>query len=929
MDNSPSPDDKSKGAAQSRVRRRNRMITSCLECRRRKLKCDKLHPCTNCNKFSRDCLFLAPALDSVSQQRLNEIKEKMGSLERVLEQDVARKEGRILSTSDKSKRRTSADLPGGEDSSSDDDEAVPEDEKGLEPTPFAVIDASYADDANDDVLDLGIKIGKMRMTERLGGFFRPRLHEEMDLTLSDTANDRRTADEKLSENPQLSDHTSDYLAPGPSYIAPGSGFIFGDVGTKRSLLNFLPAKSAADRLVRNYFENVHYIARVVHWPSFQLHYDNFWTSVLAGLEPPAWQQSLVLAILFAAVASMPDEDVTVIFARPKSTILGNFQTGTEVALSKAQFLRATKLETLQALVIYLIPMCRDQISRAHSVIVGMAARLGECMGLHRDPEETYGLSPVECHVRRIVWFQLCFLDFRTCESQGPRPGIKREDYDTKFPLNINDTDLLLSKPVEAKTAWTDMTVSRIHFECTEMQRVIWYDRIRIEKKKASLTHVLGKIESFRKAMGAKYKPMLDLEVPIQKYAQLLMNLMIQRMHVMVLHRYMNNPTNKVPERLGHLTVQSGLYSVENAVAMERIPELKKWRWYNGAYQQWHIAFLLLSIIFEEPKLPLAERIWAVVDFVFEPDLAVSRTQRARAIIAAMRDRTAVYRDLRRTQIPVSMKDFLDKRRHDSETTALNAKFLPRENGSDAAGVLSQATASATDMKYSGEQSWSFDSAATMYAEPKYLPQNNVGAFAQQFRASLSAPQQAPQSPRVAGTDVLQTPPTQHIDFHSPSDSGTNESWPPLISTDQVSWRTVLGPAPQASPPIQGMQPAQSRQTSSSVGSPFGINSGFPSDQINIPQLQNNNRNDSVMLDIDWVSVALLVELGIWLANRMPLLYRMNGINCFLQTAIPVVLLRRRIRLGWCKVSTLVGPKVYFCVPRYLEKMGAPEWRKVG
>src|ERR1700761_9160725 len=91
---SPSPpdDNKAKGAAQSRVRRRNRMITSCLECRRRKLKCDKLHPCTNCNKFSRECMFLAPALDSVSQQKLNEIKEKMGSLEKVLEQDVARRE---------------------------------------------------------------------------------------------------------------------------------------------------------------------------------------------------------------------------------------------------------------------------------------------------------------------------------------------------------------------------------------------------------------------------------------------------------------------------------------------------------------------------------------------------------------------------------------------------------------------------------------------------------------------------------------------------------------------------------------------------------------------------------------------------------------------------------------------------------------------
>ncbi|OAP65221.1 hypothetical protein AYL99_01193 [Fonsecaea erecta] len=865
-------DEKQKSASQNRVRRRNRMITSCLECRRRKLKCDKLHPCTNCSKFSRDCLFLAPALDSVSQQRLNEIKEKMGSLERVLEQDVARKEGRAATaSSQKSQRRTSADLPGGEDSSSDNEATVPEDEKGLEPTPFAVIDAAYEDDANDDVLDLGIRIGKMRLTERLGGFFRPRLHEEMDITLSEPSNDRRTLDEKLSAMPQLPDHDSDFLAPGPSYIAPGSGFMFAEVGNKRSLINFLPAKTAADILVRNYFENVHFIARVVHWPSFQLHYDNFWTAVLAGLEPPPWQQSIVLSILFSAVASMPESDVTAIFARPKATILGNFQTGTEVALSKAQVLRATKIETLQALVIYLIPMCRDQLSRAHSVIVGMAVRLAECMGLHRDPEVVYGLSPVECHVRRIVWFQLCFLDFRTCESQGPRPGIKREDYDTKFPLNINDADLLVAKPQEAKDKWTDMTMSRIHFECTEMQRVIWYDRIRIEKKRASLTHVLSKVESFRKAMAAKYNPILNIEVPIQKYAQLLMNLMVQRMYVMILHRYLNNASNKVPERLADLTIQSGLLAMENAVAMERIPELRRWKWYNGAYQQWHIAFLLLSVIYAQPTLRDAERIWNVIDFVFEPDLSLSRTQRARTIIAAVRDRTAVYRDLRRIRIPVSMKQGLDKRPQSSEPSAKDQAQTDTTDSLRPSAIASTSPPNTGrgEPRFSADQPWSFDTPTTMYVSAKYLPPAEAGHLTQftspQFpphsarqqspllSQSQSRSQQLPQQtpPR---TDANQTSPGQQIDFNSPSDSGTNDSWPPLITTDQVSWRTVLGPNPHTSPPpaaVHSLPGVVPRQPSSGGGSPFGINSGFPSDQINIPQFQNNNRNDSVMLDIDW------------------------------------------------------------------------------
>lgn len=57
------------------------MITSCLECRRRKLKCNKGDPCTNCTKFGRECVFLAPALDQASQLKLTEIKEKVGSCE--------------------------------------------------------------------------------------------------------------------------------------------------------------------------------------------------------------------------------------------------------------------------------------------------------------------------------------------------------------------------------------------------------------------------------------------------------------------------------------------------------------------------------------------------------------------------------------------------------------------------------------------------------------------------------------------------------------------------------------------------------------------------------------------------------------------------------------------------------------------------------
>ena len=155
-------------AATPRIRRRNRMITSCLECRRRKLKCDKSHPCTNCTKSSRDCLFLAPSLDSASQLKLTEIKEKMGSLERVLEQDVAKKSG-------KRRMASSADA----EAEDVDFAPEPEDEKYLEPSALTVQDAVYDEDADDDLADLGFQMGKMRLTDRIGGFFRPKMAEEV------------------------------------------------------------------------------------------------------------------------------------------------------------------------------------------------------------------------------------------------------------------------------------------------------------------------------------------------------------------------------------------------------------------------------------------------------------------------------------------------------------------------------------------------------------------------------------------------------------------------------------------------------------------------------------------------------------------------------------------------------------------------------
>lgn len=128
-------------------------------------------------RFKRDCLYLAPSLDSHSQAKLADIKEKMGALEKNLEREVAAKAGKAhmgganVTKTATSESHTHVEL--------DEDEDNPEDEDVLEPTPLAALDNTYEDNGDDELMDLGVQMGKMRISERIGGWVRPKLVDEV------------------------------------------------------------------------------------------------------------------------------------------------------------------------------------------------------------------------------------------------------------------------------------------------------------------------------------------------------------------------------------------------------------------------------------------------------------------------------------------------------------------------------------------------------------------------------------------------------------------------------------------------------------------------------------------------------------------------------------------------------------------------------
>ena len=151
---------------------------------------------------------------------------------------------------------------------------------------------------------------------------------------------------------------NDYLGPSTQYVAPSSNFIFGGATANYTLESFLFERPASDRLIEQYFNAVHYMCRVVHRPSFERQYENFWRNRYVTTGPSAIPPSFVavmMAAMLSATVSMSEEQVSE-FApgQSQASLVDHFRRGTEFALSKANFLRTTKLETLQAFVMYLV-----------------------------------------------------------------------------------------------------------------------------------------------------------------------------------------------------------------------------------------------------------------------------------------------------------------------------------------------------------------------------------------------------------------------------------------------------------------------------------------------------------------------------------------------------------------------------------------------
>lgn len=248
---------------------------------------------------------------------------------------------------------------------------------------------------------------------------------------------------------------------------------------------------------------------------------------------------------------------------------------------------------------------------------------------------------------------------KTCEATGPRPQIRQGDYDTKMPLNVDDVDLLAHEPpTEDKNVWTDMTFSRMRFEWSEMRNRTFFAIQAIDRKKASLTSVIVKTQRSIHEMEAKWHPIIDPSEPMQLLAKMVADMGCQSLHMQVLHRYIFNTTQKMPDRLRQLLIEASLSQVETCVAWEQNPAMQDWIWYRGAFNQYHGALLLLIEVYAYPMRKEAARIWRCLDYIFDIPPHLNPKQKAELVLTDLRDRMLQYHQMRKSKVSNQMEQLV-------------------------------------------------------------------------------------------------------------------------------------------------------------------------------------------------------------------------------------------------------------------------------
>jgi hypothetical protein len=379
-------------------------------------------------------------------------------------------------------------------------------------------------------------------------------------------------------------------------------------------VNLHPPADRAFMLWQTYVDRIDPLAKVLHIPNTQRQLITAAASIRSV--PPAFE-SLMFAIYYAAIYATQASSTYMFDERTE--ILARLRSGLEQALSKANFLTAPELFSIQALVIFLI-CARHHEDKTHIwTLLGLTIRLAYKLNLHLEDTDA-DAAPYTTQLRRRLWWQIMTLDALVSEDAGLDPSIYEHNYTTKQPSAINDTDFdtYSSSPPAESPRRTEMLFALQRITITHHSRWILFsarfaanngyiDQSDVDKYNAA--HKLRSLTFLRAELDTRFSNLCEDDVPICRMALCSAQLVLDRMELAV---YLSHATSMSPaSALSGGDDEDGLGGVQDMVPpstqgvalcislvrgiqfLRSDDVLQKWTWLFQRYVEWDAMALLL------------------------------------------------------------------------------------------------------------------------------------------------------------------------------------------------------------------------------------------------------------------------------------------------------------------------------------------------
>ena len=252
------------------------------------------------------------------------------------------------------------------------------------------------------------------------------------------------------------------------------------LGMSPNVIEYHPSHKDAMKLLAVYVQNVEPLCKVLHTPTTARMFE---TVSQRPTTASKVHECLLFAIYHIVVFSMTDEDCVREFEQSQTALLSKYRYAVRQALVNASWLKTTEMPVMQVYVLFLIAMRTQIDSHTFWILTGVAVRIAQHMGLHRDGE-SLGLPPFDVQMRRRLFWQLLPLDGFAGQVSGTGISIAPDSWDTKQPFNLNDDHIypgMTHQPVEQKGA-TDMI-----FCLTRTELAKFYTRTGVKMKDVGAT----------------------------------------------------------------------------------------------------------------------------------------------------------------------------------------------------------------------------------------------------------------------------------------------------------------------------------------------------------------------------------------------------------------------------------------------------------